>query len=102
MAPYTTPEPGKQRHKKRTFMIVCLPAQHDHAKMYGMMKKACDLTAGVQTFFINLSALECKARQDPVRGISSIAGDVRRRMRLRNPPMLAAAVTARPRDAECK
>ena len=65
--------------------------------MYEVIKKACDLTTGIQTFFINFSALECQVREDPISGISRIAGDIRRRMRLRNPPSLADAVASGPK-----
>ncbi|GAB7326389.1 hypothetical protein MBLNU13_g10417t1 [Cladosporium sp. NU13] len=55
--------------------------------MYQMIKKA---------------SLESKARRDPISGISSIAGEIFRRIRLRNPQSLAAALIARPSGAECE
>jgi hypothetical protein len=92
---------NKGNTDQRTFMIVCLSAEPDHAKMYKIIKEACDLKVGVQTFFVNFAALESRVRQPLNHGIHSIAGELRRSMRLRNPSMLAAAAF-RQGGADCK
>jgi hypothetical protein len=73
-------------------MIVYLPAETGHADMYKTIKKACDITAGAQTFFINHASLEARMCQSPSTGLSNVAAELRHRICLRNPPKLAAAV----------
>ena len=83
---------------QRTFMIVCLSAEPFHAKMYKIIKKACDLTVGVQTFFVNFASLESRVRHPLNRSVLSIAGKLRRSIRLRNPPLIVGTVSAKPAD----
>jgi hypothetical protein len=80
---------------QRTFMVVCMPAESNHAKIYKAIKNACDVTAGVQTFFVTRAHLESKACEDPAYGIYDVAAELRRRIRFRNPPMLAVTASIR-------
>lgn len=74
-----------------TLLIVYLPAETAHTDIYKIIKKACDITVGAQTFFINHASLEARVCQSPSEGLSNVATELRRRICLRNPPMMAAA-----------
>lgn len=64
--------------------------------MYKVIKKACDLTAGAQSFFINRATYETKfhATPDDIDPAALISDDIRRRLHLANPRMLKQGINS--------
>ena len=80
---------------QQTFVIVYLPADNRSTEMYKIVKKACDTTVGVQTFFVNHTNLEARVCGSPTDGVLRVAAELRRRICLRNPPRILMAATSR-------
>ena len=79
---------------QQTFVIVYLPADSRNNEMYKIIKKACDTTIGVQTFFVNHANLEARVCGSPMDGVHRVAAELRRRICLRNPPRVLMVATS--------
>jgi hypothetical protein len=88
---FTTLHSGSEG--QQTFVIVYLPAESRHAEMYKIIKKACDITVGVQTFFVNHARLESRVCGLSTAGVLKAAAELRSRICLRNPRISLATTT---------
>jgi hypothetical protein len=79
--------------KQQTFVVVYLPADNRNNEMYKIIKKACDTTVGVQTFFVNHANLEARVCGSPTDGVARVASELRRRICLRNPRILVGTTS---------
>jgi hypothetical protein len=80
---FTTLHSGSEG--QQTFAILYLPAESRHAEMYKIIKKACDITVGVQTFFVNHASLESRVCELSTAGVLKAAAKLCSRICLRIP-----------------
>lgn len=85
---------------QKTIVIVWLEPEQSQNTMYKVIKKACDLTVGAQTFFVNHATYQNKVFVTPEENVAIMqtAGSIRRRLPLRMPRMLKGKVGSQKGD----
>jgi hypothetical protein len=79
--------------EKKTVVVVWLEPEQDHNMMYNIIKRACEINAGLQTFFVKRETYDSVVNTatkdaDPV---ARTAADICRRFCAKNPRMLSQA-----------
>jgi hypothetical protein len=72
--------------EQKPIIIVWLEPEHDHHVMYKTIKRACEVTVGVQTFFVKRETYAAQMYLQP--GLKKSVTDIRRRICQKNPRML--------------
>jgi hypothetical protein len=75
---------------QKMLLVMCVQPGEKNAAQYQILKKACDVEVGIPSISVKRSTLQEKAKsKNSVDTAAMVVGSIRRKLRLRNPPMLA-------------